>query len=201
MRPLLKQRGAGMCVTSSQMWEPLQKKLIDQFINIHPKEREEAFLGHQEILSGQTEVSTTTKKFFISENKRELPLLWMNPGELGNRSVALQKWEGMVTNIGGNSFFARLKDLENESPEEEIEITLKDVSEDDKDLVQPGAIFYWSVGYETSSTGTTKRSSVIRFRRLPAWTASDLAEIKKKATEIRRAIGWGDDQSTATGTQ
>src|SRR5262245_45256350 len=58
---------------------------------------------------------------------------------------ALQKWEGVVLEVGDNSFTARLVDQSNPNTnDEEVELSLEEISPDDLVLLAPGAIFYWS---------------------------------------------------------
>ncbi len=58
-----------------------------------------------------------------------------------------------------------------------------EISEDDQELIRPGAIFNWHIGYEMER-GTVKRSSIIRFRRMPKWTESD----KEKAESFEKEL-------------
>ena len=103
----------------------------------------------------------------------------------------LQKWEGFVLEVKDNSFTARLVDQSNPGTgDEEVELSLEEISPDDLALVAPGAIFYWSIGYETTSSGQRKRSSVIRLRRLPAWSAKDIETAQNKASELYKALQW-----------
>ncbi len=95
-----------------------------------------------------------------------------------------QQWEGTVVEILEDSFVATLKDLTDSSnPEESSELFLDDVGETDRPLLEPGAIFYWSVGYEDTPRGR-ERKSIIRFRRLPGWSARSLVAAKTKASEL-----------------
>jgi hypothetical protein len=102
----------------------------------------------------------------------------------------LQKWEGLVLQVRDSAFVARLADQTHNGPDEEAEIPLAEVSQGDQDLVQPGAIFYWSIGYLDTHGGQRTRASVIRFRRLPAWTAEELEAAKRKAADTRDLLGW-----------
>jgi len=90
---------------------------------------------------------------------------------------SLQKWEGYVLELHEDYFIARITDLSDEHEDEEIEVMLAEISEDDRGLICPGAVFYWHIGYETEK-GTVKRSSIIRFRRMPRWTDSDIEKAK-----------------------
>jgi hypothetical protein len=55
-------------------------------------------------------------------------------------------------------------------------------------LMASGAVFYWSVGYRETLWGQRERVSAIRFRRLPAWTTSDLDEVRRKAKQLAALI-------------
>lgn len=101
-----------------------------------------------------------------------------------DRSVVLQRWEGRVEYLTDGGFVATLKDLSGDGSDEEAEFALEETSPMDLPLIQEGAIFYWSIGYRDSASGTRSRESVIRFRRLPHWSALD----RKEAAE--RVAGW-----------
>lgn len=106
------------------------------------------------------------------------------------RFDALQKWEGQVTEVDDSTFTAVLLDVLEPSVEEEVEFDLEEVSRGDLDLVTPGAVFYWSVGYRTETSGERSRSSVLVFRRLPAWSEADLQKAADRAKELRDRFGW-----------
>jgi hypothetical protein len=97
--------------------------------------------------------------------------------------IASESWEGYVIKTFNYYFSARITDLTEEEPDEDIEILYKDISTDDRKLIKPGAIFDWHVGNE-NDRGTIRRISIIRFRRLPRWSKSELT----KATEIKEKI-------------
>jgi hypothetical protein len=93
-----------------------------------------------------------------------------------------QQFEGTVLSISQDEFEARLMDRTRPSnPNEIASFSLLDVSEGDRELLQPGAVFYWSIGYRIQPWGQRERSSIIRFRRVPVWTRSELGQIKKQA--------------------
>jgi hypothetical protein len=93
----------------------------------------------------------------------------------------LQKFEGSVLSVTSDSFVARLVDKTNPGPEEEAEIPLAEIMPGDHELVKPGAVFYWVMGYERKAHGQLCRSSMIRFQRLPSWSPADVARAKKAA--------------------
>ncbi len=106
------------------------------------------------------------------------------PIERPDSFVALQSWEGHVLELNGDGFVARLSDKTASRPDEEAEFPKDEVSAIDRDLIGPGAIFYWSVGYRDRPNGVRSRESVIRFRRLPAWTDRELSDARDRAREL-----------------
>jgi hypothetical protein len=104
----------------------------------------------------------------------------------------LQEWEGYVTEIGPETFTGRLVDVtaRRKTEEEMADFPICDLSDDDRELLAPGAIFRWVIGYQRSKGGTKRRVSQITFRRLPGWTRKDLARAKDTAAELSREISW-----------
>jgi len=107
-----------------------------------------------------------------------------------NRFVPLQKWEGTVLQVLQDSFFARLVDLTNGGVDEEAEFPVEEVSDADRSLIAPGAVFYWNIGYIDNISGQRTRASVIRFRRLPVWKPEELERAKHKAQRIGALLDW-----------
>jgi hypothetical protein len=102
--------------------------------------------------------------------------------------VGLQEWEGVVTEIRDRAFTARLMDLTYPKPDEEGEFCTDEISEDDLNLVVPGAIFRWSVGVLKMPGGAKRPTSQIVFRRLPQWTKRDLERADGVAKELLNAF-------------
>ena len=101
-----------------------------------------------------------------------------------------QSWEGMVTEVLDDSFCARLVDMENPEQEEEAEILLSAITDsDDLKLLVPGAIFFWTIGYQVKGR-RSEQVSLIQFRRLPIWTAQEVQSAKHEALELRKRLGW-----------
>ncbi len=116
------------------------------------------------------------------------------------RFRVLQKWEGTVTSVGDNEFVAVIRDLTDLSfPPEEATFSVEEVPEPDLSLVFPGATFYWNVGYETTLSRQRKRVSVLRFRRLPAWTRSDIEAVWRTAATLKSLFGLRDKPTESTG--
>ncbi len=118
-------------------------------------------------------------KFKILPSLRETPF------------APLQEWEGYVQSVSDNEFTASLFDITNkrETEDEEADFSIDDLTEDDKKLLKPGAVFRWLIGYRNIG-GTKERSSKIVFRRLPQWTDSDFDAAEKKADFFARKTKW-----------
>lgn len=102
---------------------------------------------------------------------------------------ALNRWEGYVKSIDGEEFIGIVHDLDNpNAPQEEVTVDLADISQDDRELIQPGAVFYWNIGYRITEYRQEIRCSEFRFRRLPAWRKKDLAEAKETAASLRSRL-------------
>lgn len=87
-------------------------------------------------------------------------------------------WEGTVLSVQGETFTARL--VSDSGAEGDEEILLSVVKEEDLSLVQPGAIFDWTL-------------DDMRFRRLPVWTKQEIDQTRQDADRIFEAIGWDDE--------
>ena len=89
-----------------------------------------------------------------------------------------------------DTFFARLTDLLCDIPEEEAEFYRSDIRDDDKELLCPGAVFYWCVGYVFSPSGQLTRASFLRFQRLPLYSQGSAKIATQKAKDIQDNITW-----------
>lgn len=107
------------------------------------------------------------------------------------KSIPLQQWEGIVISVGTEYFWARLRDLTNQSnPEEEAEILISEISEEDRKILKPGALFYWSIFYHEKERGPRRRVSDIRMARIPVWREKDVQNAKQEIDEIFSDLGW-----------
>lgn len=109
------------------------------------------------------------------------------------RQMISHHWECTVVHVDTDAFTATLRSLRDPNDsEKEAEIPLEAVTPDDLELLQPGAIFYWTIGYDISPSGTRRRASEVRFRRLPAWTKKDVERIRSRAAELFVLFGKPD---------
>ena len=117
--------------------------------------------------------------------KEEILIRRPKPTALRSRFLLLQQWEGCVMEVGEDSFLSIVYDQTNpKNSPEEVRLLIDDVPRGDLPLLAPGAVFYWSIGYNDMSNGQRLRSSVISFRRLPAWGRKDISRIKKKSAQL-----------------
>ena len=63
------------------------------------------------------------------------------------------EWEGIVEQISGSTFIARITDLRGHRPDELAEFDYDDTATDDRPLIVPGGLFYWSIFRVTKGTG------------------------------------------------
>jgi len=115
----------------------------------------------------------------------------------GDRFRLLQKFEAVVVERLEDSFIARFSDPSRDGIEEEAEIAFDEISESDLPLVQPGAVFYWSIGYEKKSFGQVSRVSLIRFRRLPPLTEEEIEGASIRASMLHATLKRTSDPEPA----
>lgn len=101
--------------------------------------------------------------------------------------LPLQQWEGYVTQVGKDTFWASLSTIFGEGDDQEAEIYLEEVDLDDRALIKTGAVFYWTIGYLDRPSGR-QRSSILRFRRLPVWTKHDFAKARSTAQAFKQLL-------------
>lgn len=95
-----------------------------------------------------------------------------------------QRWDGVVVDIQNDVLTVKLSDLTNrDNPEEIIELSIEEIEDRDRPLVEAGAMFLWHVGYRYGPKYPRERFSKISFRRLIPWTESELQDAENKAKE------------------
>lgn len=92
------------------------------------------------------------------------PSIHRTPAKLRD-FIALARWEGAVAERYATYFAAELIDLDT-GEHASAEFELSKVKPGDLRLCEPGALFYWSVGYEVKQGGQRVRVSDLRFRRI-----------------------------------
>lgn len=110
---------------------------------------------------------------------------------------ALEQWTGCVDAVSADrsTFTAVLVSKDKSIEGETGEFTFLELSEDDRALVEVGAIFYWSIGYQEEPSGYRCTASAIRFRRLPVWRDKELSAARQRARARMTWFGNASDDS------
>jgi hypothetical protein len=108
----------------------------------------------------------------------------------GKRKFApVYQWEGVVEEVNGEGFRARLRPLE-AGPADADRIEYADfdfddlADESDHDFIAEGAVFYWTVGRSNNEAGTQTKTSLVRFRRLPPTTENQIKAAAREAEAL-----------------
>ncbi|MCL2779055.1 MAG: hypothetical protein FWD73_13720 [Polyangiaceae bacterium] len=140
-------------------------------------------------LSPELETSPSLVAQRVAEPRKSVVRIPV-PSEQPYHFELRQQWEGVVTHVDNDEITVVLRDLTHpERPDLEAVVSMDEVAHDDLALVQPGAVLYWSIGYETTTTGERKRVSHIRFRRLPAWSRRAIARVNARIAELTELFG------------
>lgn len=122
----------------------------------------------------------------IQEIIPEIPQTATKIRDIAFRS--LERWEGVVDELKGNEIFVRLYSDSIPNCHETAVLSTNDVDPDDRELLVPGGVFYWSIGYRDGPSGR-ETISVMRFRRLPAWDEKRLNKVRREADELFKHFG------------
>jgi hypothetical protein len=97
--------------------------------------------------------------------------------------------EGTIQHVYADYFIALLTNkLNPEAMHEEAEFPIAQIPPADRGLIAKGAVFYWYIGTTEKPHGQQTNSSLIRFRRLPAWENSDIEEARMRADFLRAVL-------------
>ena len=117
-------------------------------------------------------------------------VLLPGPFKPRHRFKVLQQFEGTVLEISKDECRAHIRDLAKPGFVEEITFSIEEISESDRDIAVPGAVFYWDIGYQDRIDGQRLRVSAIRFRRIPMWKEKDLISSRSEAESLSECLGW-----------
>lgn len=155
----------------------------------------------QQIKAEPNDATTELKKYLVTEHirsKRENIKIpydhFQNRFNILKKSVYTKNtktWKGVVTGVNSTTFKAKLYDLNNHTGTyETAEFNIKtDTTEQDLELIEIGAVFYWSVGNIIQNKTQTKQSE-IRFRRIADITASEFDELHDSLKTNYGNIKW-----------
>jgi len=98
-------------------------------------------------------------------------------------AIPLQIWEGTVVDVdeSAQTMQVELNAKLGRMPRHIAEISLEWVSEQDRDLVCPGAVFYLTLFKRTRRGGSIENAQELRFRRRPSWSAAQIAKVESDA--------------------
>jgi hypothetical protein len=143
----------------------------------------------------QDENTSQSNSYTITTNIPEkdapaTPIYYFETKIKSGRAISLQKWLGVVTGIRKKSFSADLINLTHQGYDEETEISIEEITDEDRGLIKLGSFFYWSIGYHHSYSGQRTRMSQIRFKRMPGWDKTVLKGAEIKAEKTAKVFGW-----------
>jgi hypothetical protein len=121
------------------------------------------------------------------------------PRSVQRRFHVSQQWEGTVTSVEADSIWADLHDLTDPSnPLEIAEIPMQEFALSDRPLLEPGSVFYWSIGHETTAGGQLCRVSEIRVRRTPVWSQQAIERVRLLGKQLYERFGSGSADAAKT---
>jgi hypothetical protein len=130
--------------------------------------------------------NSTAGQFWLTREPVFLPKRTVQPR---THFIPLEKREGIVLEIGEGEFEARLIDTLGDEPEVTATFSFEDLSEDGRRLLEPGAVFYFNVGYSVSPSGQRSRVADLVFRRLPGRRNADVAAARRRADKVLDELG------------
>ncbi len=101
----------------------------------------------------------------------------------------LQMWEGRVLDVNAEKqeFSAIISDKTNpELADEQVTLSIEEISSNDLSLLNEGAVFYWSIGYADYPGRPRTRESRIRLRRLPKWSQQELNKARETGASLAK---------------
>jgi hypothetical protein len=124
-----------------------------------------------------------------------VPIVYRSPRPARRAMWSIATWEGVVDEVKRDHFIARVTEVRHGNPvtdEDEVtEFDLGDLEfESDRKLVQPGAVFYWTLGRARNDAGSIARVSVVRFRRLPVLSGLSKVQADEEAENLANDLGF-----------
>jgi hypothetical protein len=139
--------------------------------------------------SEHKDTSTTSVELQKKETKMAPLYRIRDKSIIPRHLLILQQWEGVIEQVLSESIVAVLSDLTEASGHQEIvEIPTEEINPSDRDLLEPGAVFYWAIKYEDTPGGQRRRISEIRMRRMPKWSKSMVADVEEEAATMYQQL-------------
>lgn len=104
----------------------------------------------------------------------------------------LEERDGVVLEApdGADTVRVRLVDPRGNEPDQELDVERDQFSPADEDLIEPGAMFYWAIGYVTRRTGRRTLVLAIDFRRLPRHDGGAIVRARATGRNYAEEMGW-----------
>jgi len=114
------------------------------------------------------------------------------------RFILLRQWEGYVEKLTDGGFTAHVSNMKDAGEVLEVEFDVDEILESDRELIEEGAVFYWSIGYHDKPSGRN-RVSDIKFRRLPVWAQPAIDEARRKGRALASKLSRNHQEAAAAG--
>jgi len=100
-----------------------------------------------------------------------------------------QKWIGHIIAIKQDCFIAKLTDVDMDTTYEIGEFDYDEISPEDKEYLEIGATFYWTLG-SANYNGQIEKKSIVRFQRVNKWKIEDYDYVIDCANELVDNLKW-----------
>lgn len=196
-RPVEIEGGASVQTWQSKgsMWSfgPTEDRLVAPGLITGERDIPNAHNNNAASTNGPQEI-TNSREAHVKISRRDFG--WRN-------LFAFAQWEGVVEEVNEAGVFnARLLSLNGGSggaaQPEFTDFSIDDLAnDDDKELVQIGAVFYWTVGRARNAAGTVTNVSLVRFRRLPPPGPLSQRKFQNAARDLMESLGTSDEPDAA----
>jgi len=118
-----------------------------------------------------------------------------------DRFRAIRNWEGVVTAVCDDTFFASVKLVndKNTLPKDELEIDKDNIDVGDRNLLKVGSVFYLTLGYRKRNGSQVVKETRLVFRRLPQWSGADIAQAEEDTDKLWIKLQSQKNGNTAEG--
>jgi hypothetical protein len=105
------------------------------------------------------------------------------PREVSADAAVIQIWEGTVIDVNYSEGVMQvvLDAKIGQIPRHTGEIDLEWVSDQDRDLISPGAVFYLTL-FKRTKRGSIENAQELRFRRRPGWSTTQIEQLSGTPT-------------------
>ncbi len=136
------------------------------------------------------EAETTAHEFKAVDYYSHIPNLEEFNRSFSNSYVSkAQNWIGHVVSVNELNFTAKLIDAFISDTYEMAEFDFNEVSPEDVELLEKGAVFYWSVAYAYEN-GQVSKKSFLRFKRSIGLTIDEINAVADRASFLNENLNW-----------